>query len=296
MMPISALLLGASLTGQARVEPAHAHNAVYLQVLDQGLESGGEKIALPAPRLVDGQDADAQRAALRTVAGSDQALDDMFRSSITAPYIIKPRDIKTTGGIIRALDLWFVVYADPDKVDPAQEAARSDQKEIEVGNMWFQTRLLKPEDLRAAGIEPAAAGTDQKTWYAHVHARLLDRIDFEATNQVTASRTAGSIVVASRTDSAFAKEGPNRNGWKALATEGGTKSEGAVKPYAGGMSYAKMSRVAFKPGALLVEMHVAFVEPHEWFEGAPILRSKFSVAAQDQIRGLRRELARNQKK
>ena len=37
-------------------------------------------------------------------------------------------------------------------------------------------------------------------------------------------------------------------------------------------------------------MHVAFVEPDGWFQGAPILRSKFSVAAQDQIRTLRREL------
>ena len=66
----------------------------------------------------------------------------------------------------------------------------------------------------------------------------------------------------------------------------------ARQPYAGGISYAKISRVAFQPTALFVEMHVAFVEPDGWFQGAPILRSKFSVAAQDQIRTLRRELAK----
>jgi hypothetical protein len=220
----------------------------------------------------------------------------MFRPSITAPQIIKVRDLKTSGGMIRAADLWFVVYADPKQVDPAEEATRSDQKEIEVGNMWFQTRLLKADDLRAAGIEPAASGSDPKNWYAHVHARLLDRIDIEVTNQVVASQSNESIVVASRTDPSFAKKGPNRNGWKQLATAGATKGDGSTKPYPGGISYAKMSRVAFKPGALLVEMHVAFVEPHEWFQGAPILRSKFSVAAQEQIRSLRRELARTQKK
>jgi len=289
MMPISTLLLAVGLAGQTRIEVAHAHNAVYLQVIDQGLDLGGQKVTLPPPRLVDGQDADTQRAALRDVAGSDQALEDMFRPSITAPYIIKPRDIKTTGGMIRAVDVWFVVYADPQNVDPAKEAARSDQKEIEVGNMWFQTRLLKAEDLRAVGITLAAAA-EQKAWYAHVHARLLDRIDFEATNHVVGSRSGESILVASRTDPAFAKEGPNRNGWKALSAAGGTKTEGSVQPYPGGMSYAKMSRVGFKPGALLVEMHVAFDEPHEWFQGAPILRSKFSVAAQDQVRTMRREL------
>ena len=35
---------------------------------------------------------------------------------------------------------------------------------------------------------------------------------------------------------------------------------------------------------------MAFVEPDGWFQGAPILRSKFSVVAQDQIRSLRRGL------
>ena len=65
-----------------------------------------------------------------------------------------------------------------------------------------------------------------------------------------------------------------------------------MKPYPGGISYTKISRLAFRPSALLVEMHGAFVEPREWFQGGPILRSKFSVVAQDQIRTLRRELAR----
>ena len=43
-------------------------------------------------------------------------------------------------------------------------------------------------------------------------------------------------------------------------------------------------------------MHMAFVEPDGWFQGAPILRSKFSVIAQDQIRSLRRELAKKRAK
>ena len=58
------------------------------------------------------------------------------------------------------------------------------------------------------------------------------------------------------------------------------------------MSYAKISRLDLKPRAILVEMHMAFVEPDGWFQGAPILRSKFSVVAQDQVRSLRRELAK----
>jgi hypothetical protein len=108
-----------------------------------------------------------------------------------------------------------------------------------------------------------------------------------------ASQSSESVVIAARTDPAFDKPGPNGNGWRSIGTAAGGQTPGALQPYAGGISYTKISRLAFQPGALLVEMHGAFVEPRDWFQGAPILRSKFSVVAQDQIRRLRRELARN---
>ena len=46
---------------------------------------------------------------------------------------------------------------------------------------------------------------------------------------------------------------------------------------------------------LFVEAHFVFTEPHDWFEGAPVLRSKISLIAQDRIRKLRRELAESHK-
>ncbi len=211
--------------------------------------------------------------------------------------MIKVRDVKAgDAATIRIVDLWFVVHADLGQVDPAKEAARSDGKEVEAGNMAVQTRLLKDDELRAAGIKPAPETPGQSTWYAHIHGRLLDRIELDVTNQVMASQTDESIVIAARTDPAFDKTGPNGNGWRSVRANGSAPSEGALKPYVGGISYTKISRLAIQPGALFVEMHAAFVEPHEWFQGAPILRSKFSVIAQDQIRSLRRELVRMRKK
>ena len=194
------------------------------------------------------------------------AVDDLLRDSVTAPFIIKVHDLKATAATIRAADIWFVVYADLKEVDFGQEASRTDQKEIEVANMWFQTRLLKDDDLRSAGLKPAAG---QNTWYSHVHARLLDRIDFEATNQIVATQSPDSIVIASRTNPAFARSAALANNWKPLAKEGTPKTEQPARPYEGGMSYAKISRLAVKPGAILIEMHTAFVEPDGWFQGAP---------------------------
>jgi hypothetical protein len=290
-MLTSAILVAAGLVNQAKLEPAHAENAAFKQVLEQGFQTGGQTIRLPEPTLRDGQDAEAQRAALRQVAGSLRALEEMLRNSVTAPYILKLRDLKTADATLRSADIWFVVYGDLKQVEAAKEAARSDGKEVEAANMWFQTRLLKNEELKAAGIEPPASHAGQSSWYAHVHAKLLDRIDFELTNHAVASQSDESVVIASRTDPAFDRAGPAPNGWKPMSAAGGSKADGSAKPYAGGMSYAKISRLALKPGALLVELHTAFVEPEEWFHGAPILRSKFGIVAQDQIRALRRELA-----
>jgi hypothetical protein len=296
MLVITTAIWLATIGAEPRVEPSHARNLVYREVLDRGLEVDGQVVKLPDPALTDGQSADFQRGALRVVAGSDRALGELIRNSVTAPYLIKVRDVKAGTSTIRVVDVWFVVYAGLGQLDPPKEAARTDGKEVEAGNMAVQTRLLKEDDLRDVGKATASEPRGQSAWYAHIHGRLLDRIEMDVTNQVEATQTDESIVIASRTDPAFNKAGKNANGWRPIKANGGTQLEGAPRLYAGGISYAKISRLAFSPGALLVEMHAAFAEPHEWFQGAPILRSKFSVIAQDQIRALRRELAKTRAK
>jgi hypothetical protein len=118
----------------------------------------------------------------------------------------------------------------------------------------------------------------------------------EVMNQVVASTTDHSLVIAARTDPAFAREGPNGNTWKPLTPSGTASPDAKPHPYPDGIGDTKISRLAVRLGALLVDMQAAFVEPQSWFQGAPILRSKFSVVAQDQVRRLRCELARKQEK
>ncbi len=296
-----AFAVGAAAGEGDRIDAAHAKNAVFAWVVRQGFTADGATLKLPEPRLRDGQPAEAQRAALREVAGSDRKLDEMLRDSVTAPYIIRVRDVKARDATIHVVSVWFVVHADLAGIDPAHEAAKTSGQSAEAGNMAFHTRILGPEDLRQAGLAPPADkdASGPETWYAHIHGRLLDRIAFDATSQAQATRTDESIVVAARTDPAFdrAEAGAVANGWRPVTAGKGAADAagGERKPYAGGVSYARISRLAFQPGALLVEMHAAFVEPQEWFQGAPILRSKFSVIAQDQIRRLRRELKQRRK-
>jgi hypothetical protein len=270
--------------------PGHDANPVYRELLSVGLAVGGSTVRLPEPTLADGKDAPSAMAAIRGVAGDDRAARELLRDSVTAPFILKLRDIKAEDAIIRVADLWFVVHARLEDVDPEQAARQADQQPVEAGNMRFESKLLTEQDLRDRKVQPLPPAEGRKEWFTHVTGRLLDRIAVEATDRVVATRTPDSLLVAARTDPAFDPDGPLPNRWMTLARKGSDEVKGPPRRYAGGGSYVKITRLAAEPGALFVEAHFAFVEPLDWFQGNPILRSKMSVIAQDQIRRLRREL------
>jgi hypothetical protein len=276
------------LSAAAEIEPPHAGNALFPTLLSEGITIEGTKLTFPNPVLHDGQSAGAQRAALKVVAGSEGRLDDLLRDSVAAPFVLKIHDEKgSERTLIRRADLWFVVRADLDAIDPPEIARRaSEDKPVEAGNMRFASRCLGADDLKARGIEPG-----QREWFAHLTGRLLDRIHVETTDRAVASRSDESWVIASRTDPRFDRDERSPNRWWPIEQNGNRESPGPAHPYAGGASYVKVSRLRVEPRALLVEAHFAFAEPRAWFNSAPILRSKMGLIAQDQIRRLRRELA-----
>jgi hypothetical protein len=291
-MSITSLLLVPGLASLAvAAESDHAKNPVLAAVVREGVDLGGDKVRLPAPLLKDGQEADVQRTALLEVAGSERALTDLLRDSVTAPFILKVHDRKAEDGTVRRVDLWFIVRGDLERIDPAGVAAQASGRSVGAGNMEFQDRLLTPEELKPRG-RSVLSGRELSRWFAHVNGRLLDRIEVGATSEVVASRTAESLVIASRTDRAFDAPGPLANRWRGLGQGGAGPDRG----YPGGISYARIGRLMQPEGALVVELHAAFIEPHAWFQGAPILRSKFAPIAQDQIRRLRRELQKERSK
>ncbi|WP_435010543.1 hypothetical protein P12x_001816 [Tundrisphaera lichenicola] len=269
-------------------------NPLYHELRTQGLSVGTEKLVLPEPSLPDGQPAEAGLAALRDVAGGDRPAREMLRDSVTAPFILKTRDVKTEDAIIRVADLWFVVHARLEDVDLDSAARAGDQKAIEAGNMRFESRILTDPDLRERGIKPLDPLEGRSEWFTHLTGRLLDRIEVVATDRVVATRTPESLLVAARTEPAFSGEGATSNHWRTLAKKGNDEIEGPIHPYTGAISYVKVTRLVSEPGVLFVEAHFAFVEPRDWFQGNPILRSKISLIAQDQIRQLRRELQKSQ--
>lgn len=288
-MSIALLLTVFWLTGYPEQASGHEGNPVYAELLAKGFTAGGKSVMLPQPMFRDGQSAEDQHRTLRTLTGSDRAVEAFLRDSVTAPFILKLRDEKAEGLTIRAGDLFFAVRVDPGTLQPADLFRRDDTAAVEAGNMRFQAHVLKADDFQGGPVKPPG----EHEWFIHTNGRLLDRIAVEATNRLTSSRAGESVVVAAKTDHRFDGDDRWPNAWRTVsrtATSNG-KQTAAARPYPGGVGYVKISRLQGIAGAAVAEVHFVFAEPHAWFDGQPTLRSKFSLIAQDQIRRLRREIA-----
>ncbi len=208
---------------------------------------------------------------------------------MTAPFLLKVRDQKTKEATIRIVDLWFIVRGDLDRIDPVKVANQASGKAVEVGNMRFESRLLTDDVIRAHG-KSSEHGRELSRWFVHLAGRLLYRVAVEVTNESVATRTDESMVIAACTSHVFDTDPRFANRWRTIGQDG---QAGDDHPYQGSLSYAKISRLKQPDGALLIEFHAVFSEPEAWFQGAPILRSKFAPIAQNQVRKLRRELLKN---
>ena len=140
---------------------------------------------------------------LRKVAGDDRAAKELLRYSVTAPFILKTRDVTDGDSVVRVADLWFVVHASLDDVDPDRALRQADNQAVEAGNMRFESKILTEQDLRDRKVEPLAPLGGRKEWYTHLTGRLLDRIKVEATDRAVVTRSTDSLVIASRTDQTF---------------------------------------------------------------------------------------------
>jgi hypothetical protein len=292
-MHITAILLAAVVADAREIEAAHTKNDVFSYVLAQGLDVGGKKVVLPKPRFFDGQEVAEQKRILVELAGSEEQLEAMMDNSLRAPNIFNKDDAeaKDDAPLVRTVELWFIVYADLKQFDAASQIARLDGRTAESGQIKYECHVLKDPDIRAAGITlwPDTAG--QKTWFTQILADLPNQVKLEVIERGVATQTPQSVVIATRTDPAFAKGKRPSNFWRKSGDSDGAQRAETKRPYQGGISYAKVSRLASKPGALIVEMHGAWVEPFEWFEGGGALSLKLKRAADEGIKKLREELA-----
>ena len=247
---------------------------------------------LPEPTIAEGIDGPALRAKLEAVPGRHAPVEELLRNSIVAGLVVHFRDVEAKDQKlpVHGCDVWFVAYGELEpltKQDFMDDLLRSQQKDAKI-------RVLAPADLTQrkitlAGGEKAAL----QERYTHTVFPLLDRVQIAAASRTVMSRTADSLVFATVLDSRFAddKEFPNR--WRSLKKLPGNKTElGPPQPYDGAAAYLKVTRLSDPKGALLVEYHLVFVEPQDWFGGANLMRSKLPVLIQTQVRAFRKQLCK----
>jgi hypothetical protein len=75
-----------------------------------------------------------------------------------------------------------------------------------------------------------------------------------------------------------------------VRNDAGDTSAGPAEAYSGAGGYLKATQLAQLSGAILVEYHSIYSEPHDWFNGANLLQSKLPILLQSRVRELRREV------
>jgi hypothetical protein len=275
-----------------------AHNPVYRGLLEKGVRvAGSDHVRLPPPTLADGMDGPAQRAAIEAIPGRHVTLDQLFRKSVVAPLVFHFREIEAPGRKVpvHGVDVWFVVYAPLDMLtrkDFVDEVFHAGQRDARQKGVTFT--FLRAADLRARKIAPPSESDDRER-YVYSAFSLLDRVQLGLTSHTHVDRTDESLVFAAEVDPRFASDKEYGNRWRPMERPGGGKPElGPASPYEGAASYVKITRLAEPAGALLVEQHMVFVEPKEWFRGTPLLRSKLPMLVQTEVRRFRRLVARRQ--
>lgn len=273
-----------------------AENPLLHTLVAEGVAmSDGSAVRLPEPTMPDGLDAAAQRAVLERIASSGQPVDELLRRSIVAPLVLKIAPAATERKApARRVDLWFVAYGSWENV--------SSQRFLETlmrfggrsaGAQGIASGFLADEAIQRRGLKAARSPEREEGWH-FASANLLDRVQLQATRHTLITRRPDSLVIAAQIDPRFNKDPDYANTWSPVVRNLDDPTQvrvGPPRPYSAAGFYGKITRLAQPAQAVLVEYHVVFEEPKEWFGGVNLLGSKLPLVIQEEVRRFRRIVA-----
>ncbi|MBB3205623.1 hypothetical protein FHS27_001427 [Rhodopirellula rubra] len=281
----------------------------------EGIELTNDKsFVLPEPSFVSvtGEPADSPSAmkALETLAGR-HGVSRFTRDSVVAPISVQTDSIKNDEGdrIGHFIDVAFVVHqsiaeirksealedfkSDPDSPEKTIELSDQDNPEELEKN---KTRSLTKQELADFNVtldgQYEALGYLQMPLLSKVVVRGVARArrSIWSTDDETAP-----IILTWLLDSRFGSPTPDpesiSNQWRAIERNSvGEKELGPPHPYAGMGGYVAITPVPGQEQASIIQLRFVLHEPHDWFDGRNLLRSKLPILIQDRVRNLRREL------
>ncbi|HWB14553.1 MAG TPA: hypothetical protein VG826_35340 [Pirellulales bacterium] len=266
-------------------------NPVYHELVGRGIAVGDTFVKLPEPSLSLEADAKEQTEVIRRVSGKKYDYDQFVRKSPVAPFMLEIKTIGAEGGDrVQKVDLWFVAYG---KLEAVTNEEMLDQligggSRSEKG----ESESLTEEELQQRDLK-VESSDERRESYHRTNAPLLDKVQISGIGHGLTTRTSTSVLAASVLDPRFADDPKYPNRWRPILRDPSGKTKfGEPEPYAGFGGYCQVVALKEPKGALFFECHMAINEPHGWFNGENLLRSKLPIVMNDNVRTLRRKLAK----
>jgi len=265
-------------------------NPLLKDLLAKGLPlQAGPTLRLPPPVMTSVLTPQQQQVALSKAAGT-VPLDLFLKKSDAAPFALKVNSVENAGKrVAQTVDLYFVAYGNLDRVvreDVLNQLIGTDTKK---GKSIGTVEPLSPATLKERGIKVLQAPNLEER-YAGLDIFLLERVKIAGITRNVKTYGPGWAELAMQLDPRFDNDKKYPNCWRSYSPL--NETFGPPQPYVGLGGYARVTKLAQPEGALFFELHVALHEPEAWFGGPNLLRSKLPLVIQENVRNLRRKLAR----
>lgn len=269
-------------------------NTVFARLIDEGINVDGQAVKLTGPTLSPSTDEKAQADVVRRVAGKKHKYEDFVRRSPVAPMSLEVSTVGKGSDAERAqkVDVWFVAYGTLEELiseDLLQQLIAGGDPKSQHG----ESQPLSDEELRQRKLSIDTSGNREESYF-RMQAALLDKVQISGISHGTVTHGEHHVLAASLLDPHFRDDPDYPNQWQPIRREPSGKTElGKPQPYAGLGGYCHAVELSEPKGALFIECHLVINEPHGWFNGANLLSSKMPILMQDNVRTLRRKLARS---
>jgi hypothetical protein len=268
-------------------EPA---NPLLKELLANGLPlPAGPTLRLPPAVMTSALTPQQQQVALSKAAGT-VPLDLFLKKSDAAPFALKVNSVENAGKrVAQTVDLYFVAHGNLDRVvreDVLNHLIGTDAKK---GKNIGKAEPLSADALQERGIKVLQAPNLEER-YAGLDILLLDRVKITGIARNVKTHGPVWVELAMELDPRFENDKKYPNRWQSYSAL--EETFGMPKHYTGLGGYARVTKLAEPEGALFFELHLALHEPEAWFGGPNLLRSKLPLVIQENVRNLRRKLAR----
>jgi hypothetical protein len=265
-------------------------NLLFEELTRDGLAiPGGPRVKLPPPVLPDGLSASRKQAIVDKLA--DKFPPGLFvRKMVTAPYLLTIKSIgegpKRRGHTVRLVFIAHGKLEQLEKENALEQLMGLERKD----ETRASAKALTDEELAQRKIKRVKTPGLEES-YARLDAVLVDKVKLTGVVRGLASSGKKSLLFACRLDERFADDKKYPNRWRSIGPPPAEKL-GRPEPYTGFGGYLEGTELPRPAGALLIEAHFAFWEPHGWFQGYNVLASKLPLAVRNNVQTFRRKLAK----